>query len=548
VPDRQDRRSTITSLPYAIEGFKITQVTVGEMIIEIHAESTSQVAICPDCGCASTQCHGWYQRHPQAVSSVGRQMRLCLSVKRYRCGNPACQRQTFAEPLSSWLRTFARRTNQLTALLYAVCVEVGAEVAHRIFQHLQIRVSGDTLLRVLRQKPVTPSHDLRVIGVDDWAFKRGRNYGTIIVNLETHQVVDLLPDRTADTLANWLQAHPTIEIVTRDRSTDYSVGIRQGAPQAIQVADRWHLLLNLRQMTERYLTDNYAELGSLPVGEAYQALLDQQRPAFIRTNGEMIASNQKRDERLAFYHQVQQMRQAGWNIGQLARELGRHPATIRKYYYATTFPERKPHRRGRSILDPYLPYLEQRVQNGCENAQQLWREIQQQGYPGTNRQVMKWLQLKRTSPAPQTAHVKRSTTPPTARKATLPSSKQLAWLLVRDTGSLSQTEHILLSHLHQHDALNRLHVHVQVFTQMVKQRQAEKLDSWLDTSDWLGIYQLQTFATGLRQDYVAVRGAIETHWSNGQTEGQVNRLKFIKRQMYGRAKFDLLRLRVLAPP
>lgn len=546
--DSQDGWSTISSLPYAIEGFKITGVMEEEMSIVVHAESTGQEAICPDCGCTSTYCHGWYQRHPQTVSSVGRQMRLCLSVKRYRCCNPACQRQTFAEQLSSWLRAFARRTNQLTELLYVVSVAVGAEAAHRIFQHLQILVSGDTLLRVLRQKPVAPSHDLRVIGVDDWAFKRGRNYGTIIVNLETHQVVDLLPDRTADTLANWLQAYPTIEIVARDRSTDYSAGIRQGAPQAIQVADRWHLLLNLRQMMERYLTDSYTELSGLSVGEAYQAVLDQQRPIFIRTNGEIIASNQKRDERLAFYHQVQQMRQAGWNISQLARELGRHPATIRKYYYATTFPERKPHRRGCSILDPYLPYLEQRVQDGCENAQQLWREIQQQGYPGTNRQVTKWLQLKRTSPAPHTPHAKRSIKRPTTRKATLPSSKQLAWLLVRDTGSLSQTEQILLSHLQQHEALKRFHDHVQVFTQMVKQRQVEALDGWLDASDDLGIYQLQTFATGLRQDYAAVRAAIETHWSNGQTEGQVNRLKFIKRQMYGRAKFDLLRLRVLAPP
>jgi len=131
---------------------------------------------------------------------------------------------------------------------------------------------------------------------------------------------------------------------------------------------------------------------------------------------------------------------------------------------------------------------------------------------------------------------------------TLPSSKQLAWLLVRDTGSLSQTEQVLLSHLQQHEALKRFHDHVQVYTQMVKQRQVEELDGWLDASDHLGIDPLQTFATGLRQDYAAVRAAIETHWSNGQTEGQVNRLKFIKRQMYGRAKFDLLRLRVLAPP
>ncbi|MFW5709730.1 MAG: hypothetical protein ACOCX5_05870 [Chloroflexota bacterium] len=184
------------------------------------------------------------------------------------------------------------------------------------------------------------------------------------------------------------------------------------------------------------------------------------------------------------------------------------------------FPKHKPHRRERSIPDPYLPYLEQHVQDGCENAQQLWREIQQLGYPGTDRQVMKWLQLKRTSPVPCTPHAKRSTRRPTTRKATLPSSKQLAWLMVRDTGSLSHTEQFLLSHLHQHDAPLRLHDHVQVFAQMVKRRQVEKLDEWLDVSDDLGLYQLQTFTTELRQDYAAVGAAIETHWRNGQTGGQ----------------------------
>jgi len=127
---------------------------------------------------------------------------------------------------------------------------------------------------------------------------------------------------------------------------------------------------------------------------------------------------------------------------------------------------------------------------------------------------MKWLQIKRTHPAPHTPHTKRTVKPTYARKATLPSPKQMAWLLVRDMASLSQNEQVLLSHLRQHDRLSRLHDHVQTFTQMVKQRQVEMLDQWLDTSDDLGIYQLQTFATGLRQDYSAVRAALAMHWSN----------------------------------
>jgi len=519
------------------------------MGIQVYADSTSTKVICPKCGQQSVTIHGWYKRHPQEVSCVGRNVHLCLRVKRFRCLNTNCERQTFAEPLSGWLHAFARRTNRLTEILYGMSMEVGAEVSSRILKCLQIQVSADTLLRVLRRKrPIVEEPDLRVIGVDDWAFKRGRSYGTIIVNLETHRVVDLLPDRTAETLAIWLQAHPTIEWVARDRSTDYSAGIRQGAPQAIQVADRWHLLLNLRQMMERYLTLIDASLQTLPVFADYQAVLDLRRTVFIRTNGEMIASSQKRDEHVAFYQHIQQKRQEGWNISQLAHELHCHPATIRKYFYATTFPERKAHRLGHSMLDPYLPYLQQRVQAGCENGQQLWREIQKQGYPGSNRQVMKWLHLQRTQISQHTPFSKRLEKPLSKTKSGLPSSKQLAWLLVRDTATLSKTDQILLAHLQQSEPLSNAYHHIQRFVSMIKNRAVEYFDDWLVDSDNQPVYQIQTFAMGLRQDYAAVRAALETHWSNGQTEGQVNRLKFIKRQMYGRAKFDLLRLRVLAPP
>ena len=488
-------------------------------------------------------------RHPQEIASVGRTVRLVLAVKRFRCTNNACARQTFAEPLSSWLPAWARRTRSLTQLLDAVAWETGGEVAHRVAALLGIQVSADTMLRILRQPGAgAPPGDLRSIGVDDWAFKRGRTYGTVIVNLQTHRVIELLPDRTAETLAAWLRTHPDIERVTRDRSTDYSAGIRQGAPQAVQIADRWHLLLNLRQMLERYLTVAYSDLRRLPIADDFQQSLDQQRPPFVRTRHERHLSSQKREERLALYEQVQQLRHAGRNIAQLTRELACHPATIRKYYYATSFPERKPRRAGKSILNPFLPYLEQRFQVGCENAQQLWREIQQQGYPGTNRQVMKWLQLKRTHIAPTTPRAKPAENPASHKKSILPSTKQLAWLLVGDAALFSRAEHLLLNHLRQHAQLNVVYNLAQRFSHMVKNRTALLFDTWLTDSEQSGVYQLETFAVGLRQDAAAIRAALETPWSNGQTEGQVNRIKLIKRQMYGRAKFDLLRLRVIRPP
>ena len=235
-------------------------------------------------------------------------------------------------------------------------------------------------------------------------------------------------------------------------------------------------------------------------------------------------------------------------ISQLAKELQHHPATIRKYYYATTFPERKPRRATTSILEPYLPYLKLRLEQGCENALQLWREIQTQGYPGSHRQVMKWVHVKRTSVSRHSpsAHLTSMSSSPT--RSTLPSTKQLAWLLVRDPSSLTPDDQILLDYLQQDGQIQTVYTFCQRFVAMVKNRVVDDFDPWIADSETVGVIQIQNFVIGLQSDYNAVRAALATSWSNGQTEGQVNRLKFIKRQMYGRAKFDLLRLRVLAPP
>ena len=516
--------------------------------VEVEAISIRGTCVCPTCGSQSTVTHGWYNRHPQELPSVGQMMRLCLQVRRFCCINSQCSRRTFAEQFPNWLPAYARRTDNLTSLMYRVGLQVSAEVGHQILSYLQVKVSGDTLLRILRKKPLETQASPVIIGVDDWAFKKGRNYGTIVVNLETHRVYDLLPDRTAETLAQWLQVHPSIKVVTRDRSTEYASGIRQGAPQAMQVADRWHLLLNMRQMLTRYITLIYAQLQDLPVMADYQKLMNQKRPTFIRSPSDYVASNARRDKKLVLYHTIQSMRQTGWNIAQLASELGHHRDTIRKYYYASTFPERKPRRSTSSILDPYLPYLKRRLEEGCENALQLWREIQNDGYPGSKRQVIKWMQMNRTTISPSTPYAYRSLAPSSVKLMGLPSSTQLAWLLVRDPMSISDDDQILLRQVQQHAQLNAVYAFAQRFVKMVKERLATKLDSWIADSKSIDVIQIQNFAWGLQQDHDAVYAALATEWSNGQTEGQVNRLKFIKRQMYGRAKFDLLRLRVLAPP
>lgn len=544
------RDKKISTLPFAIDGFEIEQAEVEANTVWVRARSTARTGCCPNCEVVSSTSHGWHQRLPQELPSVGKTVRLMLIVRRFRCLNPMCAQKTFVERFAEWLPPYARRTTALTEVIRRVGFESGGESGARVLDYIQVVASADTVLRVIRLAALSPrdAYPLRQIGIDDWAIKKGRTYGTIIVDLEQHQVVDVLPDRTAETVAQWLQAHPSIEVITRDRSTDYINGIQAGAPTALQVADRWHLLLNLSQMVERFLGTIHNQLRAVPMSDEYRQALQEQRAAFRRTQAERRLSQLSRDRRVARYEQVQQWRREGYNITQIARILNCKWETARDYFDAPQFPERQQRSLRHSIIDPLLPYLEKRHAEGCENASQLWREIQKLGYAGSNKPVLRWMQQRRTKPAASTPLVYRETTSAEHKTTpSLPSAKQLAWVIVKDPAQLANTEHLTLAHIQQVTTVATVYYLAQQFVVMIKQRQVERLDHWLTACATSGITQLQSFARGIQQDYAAIHAALATSWSNGQTEGQVNRLKFIKRQMYGRARFDLLRLRVLGP-
>jgi transposase len=415
-----------------------------------------------------------------------------------------------------------------------------------VLRCFQIQTSGDTLIRVLRRTPLLPPESARVLGIDDWALKKGRDYGTLVVDLERHQVVDVLLERTANVVRDWLQTQPQVQLITRDRSTEYANGIQAGAPQALAVADRWHLLLNLRQMLQRWLTSVRPQLERLLVAAEVRPLLSSRRGAFRRTQAEENARQARQERREERYATIQRLRQAGHNIGQIARLLHLHPQTVRNSFYATTCPQYKRGQR-KSILDPFLPDLERRHAEGCENALLLWREIRQQGFPGTERQVLRWLHRRRTQVAPSTPNCYRDSllSPEPEQPVCLPSAGEIAWMLVQVPETQSDQQRLLLQHLLQDRDVANAYSLAQQFVLMVKQRLAPQLDAWLADTAATSVVPLRNFALGIQQDYAAVRAALDTPWSNGQTEGQVNRLKFIKRQMYGRAKLDLLRLRVL---
>ncbi len=352
----------------------------------IVAHHRREGARCPDCGAFSTSIHSRYDHHPADLPSFGQAVRLRLRVRRFYCQGAGCRRRTFAEPWPALLGPRSRRTRRLARAQSRIGLALGGEAGARLLPHLAMTTSPDTLLRLVRALPLPTRPVPRAIGIDDWAIKKGRTYGTILVDLEKRHVIDRLPDRSGSTVAAWLRRQPGIGVIARDRSTEYARAASIGAPKALQVADRWHLLLNMRQAVERWLARTHARLRRLPVPLGGDGRHPGQRlHAYRRSDAEQAASADSHARRLAAYEEVRRRHLTGETLQSIGRATGLARGTVRKYAHAEAFPERAAPRPNPSRLDPYLLHLERRLTEGCENAMALWREVRDQGFAGTHR-------------------------------------------------------------------------------------------------------------------------------------------------------------------
>ncbi|MCB0016175.1 MAG: ISL3 family transposase [Anaerolineales bacterium] len=375
------------AIPLPIPQLTDVQVIATDKTLEIHGTVQVKKARCPACACISRLVHGYYWRRLNDLPIYGREVTLVLRIQRRKCLNPDCIRRTFAIVPSQLFRPFQRYSQGLKDALYHVGQIAGGQAGARLASKLAMPVSGATLLRIIRKQPLSVGTQPEIIGIDDWAKRKGQSYGSIIVDHETHQVIDLLPDRSSDSVAAWLKTQPTVHTVTRDRSSEYARGIREGLPQATQVADRWHLLKNLVDATEK-------ELAGL-VPRLQKKLNNSVKPQRLRgrlsqTESEKQLSQARRAKRVKRYELVQFMKQKGLSQRRIAGLLKMGRGTVNKYYTADTFPEFKSTVKP-SKLDRYLPYLEKRYQEGHGSAQRLWQEIVVQGYSQGPGQVVKWL-------------------------------------------------------------------------------------------------------------------------------------------------------------
>lgn len=557
--------------------------------VTVRLACTAESACCPQCQTPSQRIHGTYGRTLADLPCAGRRVILALTVRKFVCGRMTCPCRIFSERLPKLTQPYARMTNRLSAALQALGLATSGEAGARVSEQLGMPVTAPQLIRSLRRVIVPPFSTVRVVGIDDWCWKKGQTYGTILVDLERRKPIEVLADRQAETVEAWLRLHPEIEIVSRDRGGEYAAAARHGAPQAQQIADRFHLLLNLREKLKEFLARKqkllpYHEantsdaipnkargvlsvLSPSPSSDAEQGAKSFRKMSpHLRASPsgvtplppEEMPAQVSRSNRYARYEVVHTLHQQALSEREIARRLKLSRHTVHRYLTAKTFPERsRPPYRG-SILDPYKPYILERWQAGCWNGTQLYEEVRMRGYTGSDSlfrlfigQLRKQHQRAGTSTAlALDASGSQVKIPPDSNPAPSPkrrmSPASASWLCVSAPDKLDEKQRQQVESMRAaHSDLDAAYQLSQAFVTMLAEHRDQDLDGWLAQAKQSNIRELKSFARGIRRDYAAVRAAFTSEWSNGQTEAQVNCLKLQKRLMFGRANFDLLRLRVL---
>jgi transposase len=525
--------------------------------ITLHVTSIQACVPCPLCHVRTSRVHSRYTRTLADLPWGAYVVRVQLRVRKFFCDHPACPREIFTERLPTVAAPWARRTLRLAQLLLAYGLALGGEAGARLVARLGLRTSPDTLLRLVQAAPAPTAPAPEVIGVDEWAWRRGQRYGTILVNLEDRRVLDLLPDRSAESVATWLAQHPTITVVCRDRSALYADGIRQGAPQAVQVVDRFHLVKNLREAVEAFLHNQQAALqaaaartaqaltlvaGPVPITPMYRG---RHRCAPIQQQRQEAAQQQRHAAWVTTYEAIHTLHTQGLSVTTIAQQLGISRPTVYAYLRRTGPPSPRSPQRSGQVLRPYMTYVIQRWREGCTDSMQLWRELRALGYSHSARTVSRFItRLRRASEAgwaPET-----QTSPYTRPQG--PSARAVSFTWVCPEAKRSQDAQLYVDQLRQGDqSIAQAYTLSQAFLALVRERRGDALETWMTEAVASGIEALARFAQGLQEDLAAVKAGLTLPWSNGPVEGHINRLKLLKRQGYGRAGCAFLRQRVLRP-
>ncbi|MCB0033447.1 MAG: ISL3 family transposase [Anaerolineales bacterium] len=548
---------SLIELLLAQDLFELDNWELENNILYLTVSTKQEQMNCPNCHTISTRVHSRYDRTITDLPWADYEVRICLEVKRFFCGETSCCKKTFAEQVPSFVNPYGRRSIRLNQKQTALAFSVGGTWGSLIATLLKIPISGSTLLRLIRKTAELTFDTPKILGVDDWALCKGLKYGTILVDLERNKPIDLLLDRTPEVLETWLREHPGVEVIARDRSKAYATGASNGAPEAVQVADRWHLLKNYREALYRWFDSHRQDLKvtrereTVIVDEGMSPTVESKVIETLPPKPLTKAEETKKEgheARQEQYRQIHELHQQGLSKREIASRMGVCFRTVQRYLATAECPLYAHRQKRPSKLQPFLVYLEKRWQEGCHDATKLWQEINEQGFKGSASLVRRWAVPKRQKPR------QRKGSPNSISKTKLPkpklapawSAQKTSWVFVKPPNDLTEKEDEILQRLLNHKPIfQSVYELTQQFVTMIRGQQLEVLDSWMRAAKNSTVNRLADFAKGLEQDLAAVKASLIYKWSTSPVEGQINRLKLIKRTMYGRAKFDLLKKRVL---
>ena len=363
--------------------------------ITLTLTSRSRPAPCPLCSRRARRTHSWYERALADLPWGEHAVAVQLRVRKLFCDNAKCKRRIFTERLPGVAAPWARKTARLSERLTAVGLALGGAAGARLGHGIGLAISRNTLLRLVRRAPLPPNATPAALGVDDWALRKRHTYGTVLVDLDRHRPVALLPDREAETLATWLRDHPGVEVISRDRASAYAAGGRSGAPDAVQVADRFHLLQNLAEALELAFTGHARELRDAEqarrqdrVAEGGPVRPDPPPPP----KRPLAMAAARREQRMATHRKVWDLYRQGWPGQEIARHLGIGRTTTYRHLKSEAFPERKGRSdAGRSSMDPWRDWIIERWNRGQRNGRQTLRDLRAKGFTGNYATVLRYL-------------------------------------------------------------------------------------------------------------------------------------------------------------
>ncbi|EMH7756360.1 ISL3 family transposase [Escherichia coli] len=528
---------TLLQLPC---GWRCSRQIISSDGITLHLHGKRKTAQCPECFKRSDSVHSCRRRRIQHLPCSGQTLWLVFSVRHWYCRNPACSRKIFAGSLAPFAGSHQQSSQALQNLQRQLGLIAGGEAGKRAATAAGLRCSADTLLRRVINTPETKQSGAPHVGIDEWAWHRGHRYGTLIVNLDTHRPLVLLPGRDQRTLATWFRKYPEIQIVSRDRSGVYATAAREGAPQARQVANRWHLLKNIGDVLERMMY-RHMPLIRLVASELSPKKSPDPEPsvpaASLRRPERL--KQQTRKKRHQRWTEVMALHNKGCSFREISRITGLSRVTVSRWVRSGTFPEMSTRPPKRGLLDPWREWLKEQRESGNYNASRIWREMVAQGFTGSETivrdAVAKW---------------RKGWNPPVTTAVRLPSVSRVSrwlmpWRITRDEENYASRFISLMCE--KEPELKIAQQLALEFYRILKTQNKSQLSSWFTRVHESGSAEFRRVAAGMEADAAAICEAINSSWSNGVVEGHVNRLKMLKRQMYGRAGFELLRQRVMSP-